>query len=154
MVATARELVDYLVLTYDVTISRGRAADDFPEWRDETAETIRLVPSRGVPLTLMFTDFPSVVVRLGKWGNLPGFPTCGCDACDESADESIEEFDQLVSAAVNGDYFESLAKRELSFGYGGAWGSRRNSHPLRRGQWKLYGDTGTRSWPRWPKRDS
>ena len=154
LVVAAKELVDYLVMTFDVVRFAGTAATDFPNWPEESAETVRLVPSRGVPLVVMFTDFPGLMVRVGEWGDLPGFPSCGCDACAESAEECIEEFARLVTTAVNGDYTESLTKRELRYGYRGHWGSRNSRRPLRHREWKQYGEPGAHSWPPWSRRDA
>ena len=52
---------------------------------------VKLIPSdpEAAPIVVVFTTFPGLHVRLGRWYKEP-FPDCGCDACDESAEGEIE----------------------------------------------------------------
>lgn len=71
--------------------------------------SVELVPEPDLqaPLRVAFTGFPALRVRVGRWLEL-AFPHCGCDACDENAEESWESFDQLVEAVVGGDLWERI----------------------------------------------
>ena len=79
--------------------------------------TVRLVPRTpaAAPLAVSFTDFPSVILRFGRWyeESLPG---CGCDACDEQPDDLIADFRTQVSALVEGGLWERVRR-----GVGGSW---------------------------------
>ena len=154
VVTAARSLIKHLVDNYEVGRSAGTAAEDFPGTAVPAIETIRLTPKVGVPLVFMITDFPGVVVRFGEWGNFPGFPSCGCDACDESPDDVIEDLNRQVSAAVNGNYAETLTKRKLTLEFRYARGSQRSESTLRRGEWRQYGSLGTHTWPPWARRET
>ena len=59
------------------------------------------------PVTVVFTDFPGVRVRFGKWKEEP-FPNCGCDACDEDADGEIEGMTEMFESVVAGGFIEAV----------------------------------------------
>jgi hypothetical protein len=67
--------------------------------------TVALVPREGAPLVVAFSSFPGLLVRLGS-GYRTAFPSCGCDACDESADGEADRFRQLVHAVTRGQFRE------------------------------------------------
>ena len=54
-----------------------------------------------------FTQFPGLHLRFGAWHTEP-FPDCGCDACDETPDGSIEEMTRMVDAVASGGFGESM----------------------------------------------
>ena len=70
---------------------------------------VRLVPHdpQAAPILVAFTDFPGLHLRFGSWRAEP-FPGCGCDACDETADGSIEHMTRMVEAVVSGGFRESI----------------------------------------------
>ncbi len=148
----ANAMIDELVATFDVEARVGSSAVDFPNWPDGSAETIRLVPAVGAPLAILITDFPGVLVRFGARGR-EAFPGCGCDACDEQPQEVVARMHQLVDAAVEGRYEETLTKRTLSCSFTGAWGGESSRGRLQRGEWKRLGELGARTWPPWPRRE-
>lgn len=94
----ADELIDHLVATYDVRREDALEAD---------GRVVRLRPARGdgAPLELTFTGYPGLRVRAGVWGDFV-HPVCGCDACDESAEEQVEDLEQLVFAVAAGRFQE------------------------------------------------
>ena len=69
----------------------------------------RLVPHdpQAAPIVVAFTDFPGLHLRFGSWRTEP-FPGCGCDACDETADGSIEHMTRMVESVVSGGFRESI----------------------------------------------
>ena len=150
VVDAARGMIADLVETYQVEVSPGNRSFDFPDWTASSEEVALLRPSRGAPLTFMFTDFPGVVVRVGDWG-VEAFPVCGCDACDESPGDVADRLGHLVAAAVGGRYEEELTKRTLTYSYGGRFGSLGGERRLDRGEWKRHGGPAVHRWPAWPK---
>ena len=73
--------------------------------------SVRLIPRTpaAAPLAIAFTDFPSVILRLGRWyeESLPG---CGCDACDEQPDDLVAEMRTQVDALVEGGLWERVRR--------------------------------------------
>ena len=95
--AAAMELLDRLEREYAVERSEGSGGDDELGGRSHVRPTIRLVPHdpQAAPMVVAFTDFPGLFLRFGTWRTEP-IPSCGCDACDETADGSIERMTQMV----------------------------------------------------------
>lgn len=152
VVDAARSLVDELVASYDVVPVSGDPVTDFTEFGGSAVELIRLQPSEGAPLAVLVTDFPGVILRAGRWG-VEGFPVCGCDACDESPDDLIEELRRVAGAVVAGRYEEWLTRRRKRYSFSGPWGSTSREERLRRRQWRRLGEPlGSRRWPPWPPR--
>ena len=113
--------------------------------------TVRLTPAdlRAAPITVVFSDFPGLHIRFGKWWQEP-FPVCGCDACAESGEQLAEELARLVDSVIAGRFREGYApsgccpegelwgpdwRRGRGFKETGIWTSRRQVH-----------------WKPWPKR--
>jgi hypothetical protein len=71
--------------------------------------TTALVPrDRGcAPLLVAFSSFPGLLVRVGRCSTL-AFPACGCDACDEGAEDEAERFQRVVHAVTTGHFRESV----------------------------------------------
>ena len=76
------------------------------------ARVVRLIPHApaAAPMSVVFTDFPSVVLRLGRFyeQSLPG---CGCDMCDEDPAELVDELHLTAAAAVEGGLWERVHRR-------------------------------------------
>jgi hypothetical protein len=72
---------------------------------------VRLMPRSPAAsqLSVAFTDFPGVVLRLGRWYE-DAFPSCGCDACDESPDDLVEDLHIRVAAHVEGGLWERIRR--------------------------------------------
>ena len=148
VVDAAHELISSLVADFEVSVESGAAATDFPGWHGPEASTTWLIPACGMPIAVMYTDFPGVVLRVGtlnRYGPYDAFPSCGCDACDESIPDLVEQMDELVAAVVDGSYREGLTKKMVWREWGG--GKRRRG--LRRGEWKKYGEPRELSWEPW-----
>jgi hypothetical protein len=83
--------------------------------------TVRLIPRTpaAAPLAVTFTDFPGVILRLGRWyeESLPG---CGCDACDEQPDHLVTEMRTQAGALVEGGLWERVRR-----GVTGSWSETR-----------------------------
>jgi hypothetical protein len=87
-------------------------ADDGPLVR-----TVWLVPHTpaAAPLAIAFTDFPAVVLRLGRWYQ-QSLPACGCDACDEDPSALVADLQTQAAALVEGGLWERVRR-----GLGGSW---------------------------------
>ena len=70
---------------------------------------IRLTPRdpQAATIVVAFTEFPGLYFRFGSWRKEP-FPSCGCDACDETPDGLIEEMTRMVEAVVSGGFREAM----------------------------------------------
>src|SRR5690349_19446470 len=78
---------------------------------------VRLIPRTPAagPLAVAFTDFPGLMVRLGRWW-AEALPACGCPECDEDPAELIGVLRGQVSALVEGGLWERVRR-----GVGGSW---------------------------------
>ena len=105
----ALESVAQLERDYQVNRVEGTVFDPELERFSLSRPTIKLtpVPDSGAPIIIAFTDFPSLVVRMGRWFT-DYFPSCGCDACDEMPEGAFEEFTELVRCVVSSGFQESL----------------------------------------------
>jgi hypothetical protein len=106
--SVAVELLDQLEKEFDVERIEPYAHDE--DLRgfagvSVTRPTVALVPREGAPLVVAFSSFPGLLVRLGR-GYRTAFPSCGCDACDESADGEADRFRELVRAVTRGQFRE------------------------------------------------
>ena len=118
----ALDLLSRLEAEFEVDRKEGFGQDDEMEEGIELARpSIRLTP-RGesrAPITMVFTPFPGIGVKVGRWHSR-WFPNCGCDACDETAEEEYSKLEDLVEAAVSGRFRERLTVTR----FGEAWAER------------------------------
>jgi Family of unknown function (DUF6226) len=82
----AERLLGRLEATFDAEREEAYDLDD-ELGRYAAKPTVRLAPrsTDGGSLTIVFTSFPGLLVRLRHWVVEP-VPGCGCDACDETAE--------------------------------------------------------------------
>ena len=107
-----------------------------------------------------FSDFPGLRVRFGRWYVVP-FPTCGCDACDETAESETERLRSLVDNMTAGRFREAIrvradgtAWKESEFWSTGG----RCPEELRLDQTRMRtlvdeGDRSSYEWGPWPRRN-
>ena len=107
--AWAIEAVALLNMSYEVTLDEGIGMDAELERRPLSRPTLKVAPFQDscAPITIAFTDFPGLAVRFGSWA-IDWFPSCGCDACDETPDSEIERLNRLLNDVVAGRFRESL----------------------------------------------
>ena len=102
-------LLSGLEATYEVTREEGYSLDLELEQTPPARPTVRLTPGRegAAPIVVAFTEYshPSIYVRFGRFHTEP-FPDCGCDACDEGAEDQFESFQEVVEAVVAGQFRE------------------------------------------------
>ena len=81
----ADALVADLEVRYHVERTDGLDVDlDLATLSRSCARLVRLTPTTpdAAPLTVAWTTFPGLLVRLGRW-HVEAYPHCGCDACAE-----------------------------------------------------------------------
>jgi hypothetical protein len=106
----AQTLLTQLHASFNVEQVRGYGLDSELEVGDLASQSIRLVPDdpKAAPLVATFTTFPGLRVRVGRWCTAV-FPACGCDACDEAADDEAIRLRELIDAVVAGRFREGIA---------------------------------------------
>jgi len=107
-----RELLDRLSAEFAVDRADVTGQEPSPLRSDAAAPAVRLTPrdARAGPLTVVFTGFPGLAVRCGRWHKFP-LPSCGCDACDEEPGQLREQLEDHVGALVSGNFSERLSQR-------------------------------------------
>ena len=105
----ALEAVARLQTEYEVTLDEDGVTDADLERSPLSRPLMKLTPVQdsAAPITIAFTDFPGLGVRVGRWLT-DRFPSCGCDACDEMPEDEFERFTELLSDVVAGRFRESL----------------------------------------------
>ncbi len=161
----ATELLERLEREFVVERLEGPDVDDELGRKSLARPAIRLTPHdpQAAPIVVAFTEFPGLHVRFGSWRKEP-FPGCGCDACDETADGSLEEMTRMVEAVVSGGFREAMRmppllgdgwqESEFRFDDGGFSSSRgrvSRSRALKMTGGKL---KVTLEWKPWPLRDA
>lgn len=104
----AEALLDELTERY--TVERREIKEPLgPEPGAPLVRVTRLVPHSPAagPLAVAFTDFPGIVLRMGRWYE-DRFPACGCDECDERPSDLIADFRAQVAAHVEGGLWERV----------------------------------------------
>ena len=114
----ALETVARLERDYAVTRVDGAGLDHELERSQISRPSIKLTPPQdsGAPITIVFTDFPSLAVPAGRWFT-DYFPSCGCDACDEMPEGAFQEFAELLDCVVTAGFRESLYLSRRSDGW-------------------------------------
>jgi hypothetical protein len=103
-------LLDELTERYVVGRREGKEPVG-PEPGAEIVRTVRLIPRSPAagPLSIAFTEFPGVVLRLGRWFYEP-LPECGCDDCDEDPGELVIDLHRLTAAHIEGGLWERVRR--------------------------------------------
>ena len=115
----AMELLDRLEREFEVRrIESCAAAAELAKVSD-ARPPVKLVPndSEAAPIAVAFTHFPGLHLKFGRW-RTEWLPVCGCDACDETADELIGEMNRLVESVVSGGFREAVGvPRQMGDGW-------------------------------------
>lgn len=108
----ARGIIAWLERTYDVTVVEDLTlASSVVSPRDEAESALRLVPGSADAATLSFafSTFPGVHLQAGARFS-ERFPSCGCDACDESVEGQARDLEEVVFGIVAGGLVESVRR--------------------------------------------
>ena len=103
------ELIGRLEATFDVERLEGYGLDDELERADLARPSVRLLPrdTSAASIAVSFTAFPGLLVRVGRW-RIDAFPSCGCDACDETIDGEGARLTQMVDDVTAGRFREAM----------------------------------------------
>ncbi len=105
----ALELLSRLETEYDVVREEGYGLDPQLERMAVTRPTIKLTPRKdgAAPIVAAFIyyDHAGIHIRFGRHYREP-FPDCGCDTCDETAEDAFERFEKSVEAVAAGRFRE------------------------------------------------
>jgi hypothetical protein len=103
-------LLAELESSFDVKRVEGYGLDPELEGRVKLARpSVRLIPTdpKAAPLTVVFTAFPGLLVRAGHWCD-GVFPSCGCDACAETAEAETLRLRETIDDVVGGRFSERI----------------------------------------------
>ena len=115
--AAMLDIVGRLERDFDVERTEGYGLDaELEREREPARPHVRLNPRdpEAAPIAVVFSNFPGLNVRFGRWFTEP-FPSCGCDACDESAESEIERLNEMVENVVAGRFCEAIRRPLISF---------------------------------------
>ena len=158
----AAELLDRLEREFDAKRAEGYGLDPELEQSIKLARpSVSLVPREAgaAPIVVAFSDFPGIVVRCGRWCTA-AFPTCGCDACDETAASEVERLESMIDNLTAGRFREAIkipadgaAWQEYEFwSVGGRCAQRSQIDRARAQQLVAEGDGSSYDWGPWPRR--
>ena len=159
-------IIDRLESDFEVESAEGFGFDEkLARGLDLARVDVRLIPKDpgAAPISVVFTAFPGLRIRFGRWYIEP-FPVCGCDACDESAEDEIERLTDMVDDVTAGRFREAIELPLLSF-MGAGWvdtrfwspDGRRRRHRSRVDRRRAREMSGGRhrldlNWKPWPRR--
>ena len=116
------EIIGRLENDFEVERIEGHALDE-ELWKglDLARSNVGLTPKDpgAAPIVVAFSTFPDLHVRFGRW-YIEAFPSCGCDACDESAEGEIERLNDMVDDVTAGRFREAIESPPVSF-MGSGW---------------------------------
>jgi hypothetical protein len=157
----AEALLDELADQY--TVERRETKEPFgPEAGAPIVRIVRLIPRSPAagPLAVAFTDFPGIVLRLGRWFE-DRLPSCGCDYCDEDPNELVADLRAHVSAHIEGGLWERVRRRVTGswqetrlVGYGLMIDGSRLLEPAEARAARREGFAAPVQWAPWPRRAS
>lgn len=107
--AAVETLLDALDFSFDVERTDGYELDGELGAVRLARPLVRLIPRdpRAAPLVVAFTAFPGIRLRVGHWC-IDVFPSCGCDACDETADGETLRLRETIDNVVAGRFSEAI----------------------------------------------
>jgi len=102
-------LIDRLTAEYDVARTEEFVLLSDLQSFEHARPPVTLAPlvAEAAPVAIAFTRFPGLVVRYGLW-QTDSFPSCGCDACAETATTEGERLEALLADVVRGHFREEL----------------------------------------------
>lgn len=156
------DLMSRIEAQYDVVREEGYGLDPELERTAAMQPTVRLTPrsDAAAPIVAAFIHYEhaGINVRFGRYHTEP-FPDCGCDACDETAEDAFESFWRVVEAVVVGQFREWFY---MTPDGGGRVGREFWSEDLRRSGWSRVepgrgaqfagGKDHVLEWLPWPRR--
>lgn len=104
------DLLAKLEADFDIERAEGYGLDVELEAGVAARPSVRVAPtdSAAAPIVVVFSSFPGLTVRYGRL-TMQSFPSCGCDACDETADSAWERLNEQIDSIVAGGFREEIA---------------------------------------------
>ena len=131
----ALELLDGLENTFDVERSEAYGLAPELENVELALPSIRLVPNQdsAASIVFVFSAFPGLRMQAGQWYR-DSFPSCACDACDETSDSEAERLTSIVDNITSGRFREAVRLPAAGDGWQETdlWSSNRSSSNKRR----------------------
>ena len=103
---------------FEVELMEGNGLDEELEiGRDLARPDVKLNPAGpdAAPFVVAFNAFPDLGVRFGRW-YLEPFPSCGCDARDESAEGESERLGEMFDDVTAGRFREAIEIHPIPLG--------------------------------------
>jgi hypothetical protein len=105
------KLLHRLEFEFQVDRVEGYGLDPYLETRFSAVAlpTVKLTPQNidGAPVAISFSAFPGLHARFGRWSTR-AFPACGCDACDETAEEEAKSLNWIITNIIEGRFKEEI----------------------------------------------
>lgn len=115
--STMLETIDRLENEFDIERTEGYGLNwELNKVHEPARPNVRITPRdpAAAPIVTAFSTFPGLIVRFGRW-HIEPFPTCGCDACDESPEVEIERLNEIVDDVTAGRFRETIESPWISF---------------------------------------
>ena len=126
----ALELLEELENTFDVERSEAYGLAPERENTELARPSIRLVPNQdsAASIVFVFSAFPGLRMQAGQWYS-DSFPSCACDACDETSDSEAERLTSIVDNITSGRFREEVHLPAVGVGWyeRGLWSSNRSN---------------------------
>jgi hypothetical protein len=111
----ATGLLDGLEREFEAQRSEAYGLD--PELEQDcnlSRPSVALLPrdTGAAPIVIVFSAFPGLRVRFGRW-YVVAFPTCGCDACDETAESETARLRSFIDNMTAGRFRETIRESEF-----------------------------------------
>ncbi|WP_052059917.1 DUF6226 family protein [Rhodococcoides fascians] len=105
VIEAAESVVADLNCRFDVIVTRGPA----PSAKPAIVDLVQITPVRvdQAPLAITFTSFPGLYLDVGAWTHI-ALPACGCDACEESAEDVLQDLSEYCEALTGGRLSERI----------------------------------------------
>lgn len=106
----ADALIAWLTETFDVAVVDDVVtANDLLLLPESVVRSVRVAPadSCSAPITFVYSGLPGIFLHAGHLHD-SHFPTCGCDACDESVDGCLDDLEWVVRTIVRGGFSETV----------------------------------------------
>ncbi|MCW4356046.1 DUF6226 family protein [Hoyosella sp. YIM 151337] len=137
----ADALIAHLSASYDVRVDEhDDCGADFMRPPSDLVRAVRLTPARrdAAPLTFGYTPYPGIALHAGYLHDTY-FPSCGCDACDDTWEEEAARLERHVFDVVSGGYQEKFVRgftAHLRYSLGGPGRQRSGSSLVTRGRFR------------------
>lgn len=114
---TMLEIIARLENDFDIERTERYGLDcELSKAQEPACPDVKLTPRdpAAAHIVAAFSTFPGLIVRFGRWYSEP-FPSCGCDACDESPEIEIDRLKEVINDKTAGRFRETIESPRISF---------------------------------------